>query len=86
VPTEMDWQAGQFLDLDKRWIICSIHGAVYEPANGHCVAGPCNGGRLIAIATEEREGVVYWYPSRDIQPVVFDDVAPTAGAAPESTP
>jgi nitrite reductase/ring-hydroxylating ferredoxin subunit len=86
VPTEMDWQAGQFLDLDKRWIICSIHGAVYEPANGHCVAGPCNGGRLIPIATTERDGIVYWYPSRDIQPVVFDDVAPAAGAAPESTP
>jgi len=86
VPTEMDWQAGQFLDLDKRWIICSVHGAVYEPASGHCVAGPCAGGRLMPIATEEREGTVYWYPSRDIQPVVFDDVAPAAGAAPESTP
>jgi nitrite reductase/ring-hydroxylating ferredoxin subunit len=86
VPTEMDWQAGQFLDLDKRWIICSVHGAVYEPASGHCVAGPCTGGRLLPIATEEREGMVYWYPSRDIQPVVFDDVAPGAGPAPESTP
>jgi nitrite reductase/ring-hydroxylating ferredoxin subunit len=86
VPTEMDWQAGHFLDLDKRWIICSIHGAAYEPANGHCVAGPCAGGRLMPIATAEREGTVYWYPSRDIQPVVFDDAAPAAGTAPESTP
>jgi hypothetical protein len=27
VPTEMDWQPGEFLDMDKRWILCSIHGA-----------------------------------------------------------
>src|SRR5262245_12431830 len=31
--TEMDWQEGHFLDLDRRWIICSIHGAAYEPAD-----------------------------------------------------
>ena len=37
VPTEMDWQPGEFLDADKRWIICSIHGATYEPADGRCV-------------------------------------------------
>jgi nitrite reductase/ring-hydroxylating ferredoxin subunit len=86
VPTEMDWQPGQFLDLDKRWIICSIHGAVYEPADGHCVAGPCIGGRLMRIDTKEREGTVYWYPSRDIQPVVFDDAEPATGGTPESTP
>ena len=38
------------------------------------------------IATEERDGQVYWYPSRDIQPVVFDDARPGDGATPESTP
>ena len=27
VPVEMDWQPGEFLDQDKRWIICAIHGA-----------------------------------------------------------
>jgi nitrite reductase/ring-hydroxylating ferredoxin subunit len=41
VPTELDWQPGEFLDLDKRWILCSIHGASYEPADGRCVGGPC---------------------------------------------
>lgn len=69
VPTEMDWQPGEFLDQDKRWIICSIHGATYEPRDGRCVGGPCGRGRLKAIATEERDGQVYWYPSRDLQPV-----------------
>lgn len=76
VPTEMDWQPGEFLDQDKRWIICSIHGATYEPRDGRCVGGPCGRGRLKAIAVEERDGQVYWYPSRDLQPVRFE--APAA--------
>jgi nitrite reductase/ring-hydroxylating ferredoxin subunit len=73
VPTEMDWQPGEFLDLERRYIVCSIHGATYEPADGRCIAGPCTGARLMVIAADERGGQVYWYPSRDIQPVAFDE-------------
>ena len=76
VPTEMDWQSGEFLDMDKRWILCSIHGAMYEPADGRCVGGPCGRGKLTPIRVEEEAGQVYWYPSRDIQPVAFDDPPP----------
>lgn len=72
VPTEMDWQAGEFLDSDKRFILCSTHGAAYEPLDGRCVAGPCGRGRLTPLEVLERDGKVYWYPSRDIQPVDFD--------------
>jgi nitrite reductase/ring-hydroxylating ferredoxin subunit len=77
VPTEMDWQPGQFLDAERRFIVCSMHGAVYEPTTGRCIAGPCAGARLMAIHVAERGGQVYWYPSADIRPVVFDDPAPT---------
>ena len=80
VPAEMDWQPGEFLDADRRWILCSIHGATYEPADGRCVGGPCGRGRLQPIALEERDGQVYWYPSPDLQPVRFDapaDESPT---------
>ena len=87
VPTEMDWQPGEFLDIDKRWILCSIHGASYEPADGRCVGGPCGKGRLTPVSVQERDGQVTWYPSRDIRPVVFDAFdeppAPPAAAAPE---
>jgi hypothetical protein len=31
VPDEMDWQEGKFLDRDRELIICSIHGATYDP-------------------------------------------------------
>jgi hypothetical protein len=34
--------------------------------------GPCRGEQLMALDVVEREGQVYWYPSPDIQPVVFD--------------
>jgi phenylpropionate dioxygenase-like ring-hydroxylating dioxygenase large terminal subunit len=74
--------------MDKRWILCSTHGAAYEPADGRCVGGPCGKGRLMPIETVEADGCVYWYPSRDIQPVAFD-AAPgvvAAAPAPESKP
>jgi nitrite reductase/ring-hydroxylating ferredoxin subunit len=72
VPTEMDWQPGEFLDAERRFIVCTTHGAVYEPTTGHCIAGPCAGARLMAIDVVERAGQVYWYPSPDIRPVEFD--------------
>jgi nitrite reductase/ring-hydroxylating ferredoxin subunit len=72
VPSEMDWQTGRFLDQDKRWIICAIHGATYEPSTGHCVGGPCRGERLMALDVAERDGQVVWYPNPDVQPVAFD--------------
>jgi nitrite reductase/ring-hydroxylating ferredoxin subunit len=68
VPTEMDWQHGEFLDGDKEFIMCSIHGAAYEPLSGRCIAGPCGKGKLTVLKVEERSGQVYWYPSRDTQP------------------
>ncbi|MDE2564538.1 MAG: Rieske 2Fe-2S domain-containing protein [Burkholderiales bacterium] len=69
VPTEMDWQPGEFLDADRRWILCSIHGATYEPTSGRCIAGPCGRGRLTPLAIEERDGMVLWRPTRDIRPL-----------------
>jgi nitrite reductase/ring-hydroxylating ferredoxin subunit len=82
VPSEMDWQPGEFLDADKRHIVCPIHGATYEPSSGRCVGGPCGRGRLMSVDVGERDGQVYWYPSRDIAPLVFDD----EGGAPCDTP
>ncbi len=69
VPTEMDWQPGEFLDAGREFILCSIHGAAYQPQTGRCVAGPCGRGGLTVLHVEERDGQVYWYPSRDTRPV-----------------
>jgi nitrite reductase/ring-hydroxylating ferredoxin subunit len=86
VPTEMDWQEGEFLDMDRRWILCSIHGAHYDPANGQCVGGPCGRGRLTPIACEERGGQVWWRPTQDIRPVAFDDAPGVEEPGPTGEP
>ncbi len=69
VPAELDWQPGQFLDSEREFILCSIHGASYEPRSGRCVGGPCGRGRLTALRVDERDGEVYWYPSHETRPV-----------------
>ena len=43
-----------FFDEDKKFIICSTHGALYSPKSGLCVAGPCKGQSLIKLNVSER--------------------------------
>jgi nitrite reductase/ring-hydroxylating ferredoxin subunit len=53
---ELDWQPGEFFEETGLYLVCSTHGAIFEPSSGLCVAGPCRGARLRSIAVEEREG------------------------------
>lgn len=78
VPTELDWTPGEFLDADRRTIVCAVHGAQYSPTSGACLGGPCGRGRLMPVTVSEQDGQVHWYPSRDIAPVVFDVDGPDA--------
>ena len=68
VPTELDWQPNEFLDSERRYIICAVHGAVYSPTTGACVMGRCGRAGLIPVTVTERDGQVRWYPSSTIQP------------------
>ena len=86
VPTELDWNPGQFLDAERTTIVCSVHGAQYSPQSGHCLGGPCGRGRLMPIVVSESGGQVHWYPSRDIAPIVFDDGSPPLTAGPQHEP
>ncbi len=54
----LDLKPGAFFDADKRYIICATHAALYEPGDGSCVSGPCNGAGLVVVAVAEREGRV----------------------------
>ena len=56
--TELDWQPGQFFEEAGLYLMCSTHGAIFEPHNGYCVAGPCRGASLQAIEIRERDGQV----------------------------
>ena len=59
IPIELDWNEGEFFDYSGLYLVCSTHGATYEPETGHCVMGPCKGGRLVALQVAERDGKVY---------------------------
>lgn len=73
VAAEMDWNPGEFFDHTRSFIVCALHGAHYDPANGRCLGGPCRGARLLALEVVERDGEVGWYPSEHIGPVSDPD-------------
>jgi nitrite reductase/ring-hydroxylating ferredoxin subunit len=56
--TELDWQPGEFFEETGLYLICSTHGALFEPGTGFCVAGPCRGACLEPLATREWDGQV----------------------------
>ena len=56
--TELDWQPGEFFEEAKLYLVCSTHGALFEPATGYCVAGPCRGASLTRLPMRERDGQV----------------------------
>jgi nitrite reductase/ring-hydroxylating ferredoxin subunit len=58
VGVELDWQPGRFFDADGMVLICSTHGALYDPATGACRGGPCRGAGLEPVSVEEIDGLV----------------------------
>ena len=55
----LDWAPGQFLRSKEGLLVCAAHGASFELVDGQCVAGPCRGAALRAVALEVRDGEVY---------------------------
>src|ERR1700694_809262 len=41
--TELDWQPGEFFEEGGLYLVCSTHGAIFEPRTGFCVAGAWRG-------------------------------------------
>lgn len=60
----LDWAPGQFLKSKDGLLVCAAHGASFELAAGQCVAGPCRGEALRAVAVEVRAGMVMLLQSR----------------------
>lgn len=56
---ELDWQEGEFFDAGHHYLVCTTHGALYDPDNGVCVGGPCRGAALTAIPVREADGAVW---------------------------
>lgn len=70
VAMEMDFQPNRFFDTTGRWLICATHGALYQPATGRCMSGPCRRA-LVKIDLSEQGGVVHWHTAPQLQPIAF---------------
>src|SRR3989338_2884916 len=53
LPVTLDLNDSKFFTHDKQHLQCHMHGAMYEVETGYCVAGPCQGARLIALELKE---------------------------------
>ena len=47
--SNLDWEAGEFLDGEGMRIQCGKHGALFDMGTGQCVDGPCSGQGLTPI-------------------------------------
>lgn len=54
----LDWAPGKFLMSKDGLLVCAAHGASFELQVGACVAGPCRGDALRAVAVDVVEGRV----------------------------
>jgi nitrite reductase/ring-hydroxylating ferredoxin subunit len=69
VPIELDWVKGEFFESSGLYLMCSTHGAIYDPESGHCSGGPCRGARLRPITVREQEHEIFWLPDDYVRPV-----------------
>jgi nitrite reductase/ring-hydroxylating ferredoxin subunit len=58
IPVELDWNEGDFFNLGQDALICSTHGAQYDPTSGYCFLGPCKGRSLKPLHIIERDSQV----------------------------
>lgn len=59
IPVELDWNEGDFFNISRDSLICSTHGAQYEPTTGYCILGPCKGQNLILLNVVERDSKIF---------------------------
>lgn len=65
--TPLDFVRYQFFTEDGSRLICLTHGALYEPASGLCVEGPCRGLSLYRLPVlVERGEVLVSCPSGEL--------------------
>jgi nitrite reductase/ring-hydroxylating ferredoxin subunit len=59
VGTPLDWSDDEFMDTERRHLLCATHGALFRVDDGMCIAGPCQGDRLEPFPIAVRDGTVY---------------------------
>ena len=53
----LDYAPGKFL-LKNDTLICAVHGATFNQADGLCIAGPCRGEHLRQVPVQVEAGDV----------------------------
>ncbi len=51
----LNFAPDRFITDDQGRLVCCAHGAVFEPDEGLCVAGPCRKAQLKGIEADERD-------------------------------
>ncbi len=64
IPVRLDSESDQIFSQDGNHFICQNHGALYEPASGMCVRGPCKGHSLRKLKIELKNGEI-WLAEND---------------------
>jgi len=59
----MAWRKDAYTNAAGTHIVCSAHGALFEPATGHCVQGPCLGQALTPLEMDIRSDGSVWLHS-----------------------
>ncbi|MFL1404715.1 Rieske (2Fe-2S) protein [Marinobacter sp. M1N3S26] len=54
----LNWMPERFLDPDNCFIHCVNHGALFTPESGDCIAGPCQGDRLMSVPLRIADGTI----------------------------
>lgn len=54
----LNWNPDDFLSVERDFIQCAIHGALFRSRDGFCVHGPCSGKSLQPIAVIIEAGVI----------------------------
>lgn len=54
----LDYAPGKFL-LKNSTLICAVHGATFNQADGLCIAGPCRGEHLRGVAVQVHDGTIH---------------------------
>lgn len=55
----LEWQPDKFLTPDGRFILCSMHGALFQIEDGLCVAGPCLKKALKSVPLDVYNGEIH---------------------------
>ena len=59
VGSPLDWRPDHFFDITGSFLMCATHGALFRPADGFCVRGPCAGRSLAAVPIAVDGGEVF---------------------------